>query len=306
MNTSTSNKEVQTMLRQIKYFQAVVKNNNFSEAAEECNISQSAISQQIQALERELGFQLLVRKNRTFELTPAGEYFYQKSLILVADYERICHEASKIAHGDKAILRIGYLRSFSGNEFHMALEEFTQKYPDVTVQIEQGNHEELYERLITDKIDIAINDQRRKFSEGYMNLILTTLQSSIEISAHNPLASLPHVSLQELKNTPCILVTSKTQQDTERDYYRDIVGIQGEFIYAENLEAARMLVISGKGFLMTEGNGRMANFGTSIKKVPLYRGEKQITQNFCAFWNLENSGFYIEEFADMLKVRFEK
>ena len=42
------------MLRQIKYFQAVVKNNNFSEAAEECNISQSAISQQIQALEREL------------------------------------------------------------------------------------------------------------------------------------------------------------------------------------------------------------------------------------------------------------
>ena len=51
------------MLRQIKYFQAVVRHNSFSEAAYECNISQSAISQQIQALERELGFLLLERKN---------------------------------------------------------------------------------------------------------------------------------------------------------------------------------------------------------------------------------------------------
>lgn len=68
------------MLKQIKYFQAVIRNNNFSEAAYECNISQSAISQQIQALERELGFPLLERKGRKFELTPAGEFFYKKVL----------------------------------------------------------------------------------------------------------------------------------------------------------------------------------------------------------------------------------
>ena len=66
------------MLRQIRYFQSVVRNNSFSEAAEECHISQSAISQQIMALERELGFPLLERKNRKFVLTPAGEHFYKK------------------------------------------------------------------------------------------------------------------------------------------------------------------------------------------------------------------------------------
>ena len=60
------------MLQQIKYFQAVVQNNSFSEAAEECHISQSAISQQIKALEQALGFPLLERKNRRFSLTPAG------------------------------------------------------------------------------------------------------------------------------------------------------------------------------------------------------------------------------------------
>lgn len=57
------------MLKQLKYFQSVVRFNSFSAAAEENYISQSAISQQVQALERELGFPLLQRRNRTFTLT---------------------------------------------------------------------------------------------------------------------------------------------------------------------------------------------------------------------------------------------
>lgn len=97
------------MLKQLRYFQSVVRLNSFSEAAEENFISQSAISQQVQALERELGFKLLERKNRSFTLTPAGEYFYQKSLILTADYERMCGKAAQIAKGDRAPLKIGYL-----------------------------------------------------------------------------------------------------------------------------------------------------------------------------------------------------
>lgn len=51
------------MLKQLRYFQSVVKNNSFSEAAEENYISQSAIFQQIKDLEQELGFSLLERKN---------------------------------------------------------------------------------------------------------------------------------------------------------------------------------------------------------------------------------------------------
>ena len=51
------------MLKQIKYFQAVVQRGSFTEAAQECYISQSAISQQIQALEQELDVRLLERRN---------------------------------------------------------------------------------------------------------------------------------------------------------------------------------------------------------------------------------------------------
>jgi len=294
------------MLRQIKYFQSVVRNNSFSEAAEECYISQSAISQQIQALERELGFQLLERKNRKFTLTPAGEHFYKKSLILVADYERICSESAKIARGSETVLRIGCLRGYSSGELQKALETFAAKYPDVELETIHGNHEELYYQLRTETVDLVLNDQRRAFSDEYLNLILATADSYIEISARSPIAALQTVSPQDLKNTPCILVVSQSQQEMKQEYYHDVVGFHGEFLFAENLEEARLMIISGKGFMPVEGVGMVQSFGTSICRIPLVRNGEQIKRNYCAFWKKDNSGYYVEEFADMLKAQYKQ
>ena len=241
------------MIRQIRYLQSVVRNNSFSEAAEECHISQSAISQQIQALERELGFYLLERKNRKFILTPAGEYFYKKSLVLIADYEQMCREAGRLAKGDKAVLVIGYLRCYSGQEFHLALEEFVGKYSDIPVEVFYGNHDELYHMLLENTIDLAFNDQRRAFSDEFMNMLLISSVTHIEIARRNPMSSLDKVTVQELKNMPCILVSSEAEKETEAEYYHTIIGLQGEKIFADNMEEARMLVISGKGFMPSEG-----------------------------------------------------
>lgn len=293
------------MLRQIKYFQAVVRNNSFSQAAEECHISQSAISQQIKALEAELGFPLLERKNRRFVLTPAGEHFYKKSLILVADYEQMCNEAAKIARGDTVVIKIGYLRSYCSPEVRQTLEEFSGKYPGISVQLLYGNHEELFTLLRTGGADLVLNDQRRAFSDEYVNLILTTSRMYIELAARNPMAALPSVTVQELKNLPCILVASKEQRSIEKEFYRTIIGIQSEILYAENLEEARMMVISGQGFLPVEGSSQVTTFGASLHRVPLWRGAEQITRNYCLFWKKDNSGYYVEEFASILQSKFK-
>lgn len=175
------------MIKQIKYFQAVVRCKSFTEAAEECFISQSAISQQIQALEQELGVKLLNRQNRKFSLTPAGEHFYRKSLVLIADFERMCNETVRIANKDQAELRIGYLKCYGGQEFRLAVAEFSEKYPDVSVQIINGNHEDLYAALRDGGVDLILSDQRRAFSDEYVNHILTTSECYIEIAARNPI-----------------------------------------------------------------------------------------------------------------------
>lgn len=292
------------MLKQLKYFQSVVRLNSFSAAAEENFISQSAISQQVQALERELGFQLLERRNRSFTLTPAGAYFYQKSLILTADYERMCSEAAKIAKGDRASLRIGYLRCYTGAEFQRALALFSEKHPNVEVSVICGSHEELYGLLRTGDADLVLNDQRRAFSDEYVNLLLTTCRSYIEVSARSPLAQMEHISPPELKNIPCILVASETQRETEQAYYHDVVGFSGEFLYAENLEEARLMVIGRKGFLPADGAAQTDLAGMSITRIPLVRGGEPILRSYCAFWKKDNSGYYVEEFAELLKAQF--
>ncbi len=292
------------MIKQMKYFQAIVRCKSFTEAAEECFISQSAISQQIQALEHELGVKLLNRENRKFSLTPAGEYFYRKSLVLVADFERMCKETVRIANQDRAELRIGYLKCYSGQEFRMAVAEFSEKYPDVSVQIINGNHEDLYAALRDGGVDLILSDQRRAFSDEYVNFILTTSECCIEIAARNPIASLQSVETEDLKNIPCILVASPEQQENERTYYKEVVGIQGDFLFAENLEEARLLVIGGNGFMPVEGGEKEPGFAPALSRVLLARKGNPIKRTYCAFWKADNSGYYVEDFADMLKSRF--
>ena len=292
------------MLRQIKYFQAVVRNNSFSEAAYECNISQSAISQQVQALEKELGFLLLERGKRKFRLTPAGEFFYKKSLVLIADYEQMVREAGRLAGGEQEFLKVGFLRCYSGQEFHLALEEFAGKYPDIPVEIFYGNHDELYHMLLENQIDIAFNDQRRAFSEEFINMLLTSSITHIEIAGRNPMSSLDKVTVQELKNIPCILVSSEEEEKKEEEYYRTIVGLQGEKLFADNIEEARMLVISGKGFMPSEGTPIEGSLGTNIVRIPLYRGNEPIKRNYCAFWKKENAKEIVKEFAEILRCKF--
>lgn len=292
------------MIKQIKYFQAVVRCKSFTEAAEECFISQSAISQQIQALEQELGVKLLNRQNRKFSLTPAGEHFYRKSLVLIADFERMCNETVRIANKDQAELRIGYLKCYGGQEFRLAVAEFSEKYPDVSVQIINGNHEDLYAALRDGGVDLILSDQRRAFSDEYVNHILMTSECYIEIAARNPIAALECVETEDLKNIPCILVASPEQQETERTYYREVVGIQGDFLFAENLEEARLLVIGGKGFMPIEGGECELGAAAAFGRVLLTRRGNPIKRTYCAFWKADNSGYYIEDFANMLESKF--
>ncbi len=294
------------MLKQIRYFQAVVRLGSFSEAAEECFISQSAISQQVQALERELGVTLLKRENRRFSLTPAGEYFYRQSLVLTADFDRLCRETVRIAHGNDFSLRIGYLKGYGGMEFQKAVAAFTANYPDISVEMKSGNHEELYEWLRTDRVDLVLNDQRRAFSDEYVNLILSETGCHIEISARNPVAALDSINVDDLRHTPCILVASREQRETEERYYREIYGISSEFLFAENLEEARLMAAGGKGFLPVEGGDPPPQLKETLACLSLCRNGKPIRRNYCAFWKEDNSGYYIEEFAEILKAQFAK
>lgn len=290
------------MLNQVRYFQAVVRCKSFTEAAEECHISQSAISQQIKALEQELGFELLVRANRKFTLTPAGEYFYKKSLVVVADYDRLVQDAVRISKNDNKELRIGYLKSYAGHAIQTAVAQFSEKYPDVSVHITSGSHEDLYRAMQAGEVDIVMNDQRRAFSDEYVNCSLAYVNCCVEIAARNPISALTAVEPEDLKNTPCILVSSKGQQKIEQEYYNDIFGFRGDFLFAESIEEARLMVVQNNGFMPMDEGIEPVSKTTVI--IPLVRREKPLNRHYCAFRKVDNSGCYAQKFEQILKDVF--
>ena len=293
------------MLRQIQHFQTIVQENSFTEAAELCHISQSGISQSIKALEDEIGVQLIIRKNnRSFELTEAGKHFYKKSLVITADLEQLCRETVRIDRKDAAELRLGVLSTYSGDEFNRAIAAFSEKYPNVEISVAGGNHEDLYDGLRFGRIDLALNDQRRAFSDAYENLVLMETACYVEMASHNPLSRLDTVSVDALKNTPCILVASPEQQEEEQRFYRDIIGFKGDFLFADTLQAARVMVVSNRGVMPVEGPNSDSFFGATLKRVPLTREGIQLRRNYCAFWKKDNSGYYVEDFADILKSMY--
>ena len=273
------------LLRQIEYLQAVIENGNFYLAAE-------------------LGVQLLERHNRTFSLTPAGEHFYQKSLIITGDLKQLVRETKRIADNDHAVLRIGYYKGYHGNELSEAIAFFSEKYPAVDVKITVGSHEELYHAMENGSVDLAINDQRRAFSDAYHNEVLAESRIYIELSSKNPLSKLHTLETKDLKNTPCILVINQTGQKEEQAYYETIIGLQGDFLFADTVQEARLKIITGQGYMPVDVIGEQVWFDTAVSRIPLVRNQSPVKKTYCAFWKKENSGYYIEEFARILKGCF--
>lgn len=288
------------LLRQMKYFVSVIDCNSFTEAAEQCYISQSAISQQIQSLERELGVELIHRENRRFTVTPAGQYFYTHCKAILDQVNDLIHETKRLGSDHELQLRIGYLRCYSGLELSQAVAEFSKTYPEVSISIVNGTHEELYDLLRFGGVDLVLNDQRRAFSEKYVNYELMKCGCYAELSVNNALSRQQCVRLEDLKRTPCILISSREQQNAEQEYYQNTLGFGGSYLFADNLEEGRLLVLGNRGFLPIESVGTLPPAGAAIKRLPIYQGDSQLMRNYCAFWRKDQTNYYIEEFADLL------
>ena len=285
----------------MKYFISVVECNSFTEAAEQCYISQSAISQQIRSLEKELGVELIHRENRRFTLTPAGEYFYEQSKGILNEVEDIRRETFRIGKDKEMELKIGYLRCYSGQELHQAVAEFSRLYPEVSIHIVNGTHEELYDLLRFGGADLVLTDQRRAFSDKYANFQLLKCGCYAELSVRSPFAEQESVTMEELKRQACILISSREQQNIEEDYYKNTLGFGGRFLFAENMEEGRLMVAGNRGFLPVERVGTLPPCGTGVKRLPVMERGQQLKRNYCLFWVKENASYYIEEFAEILR-----
>jgi hypothetical protein len=114
------------------------------------------------------------------------------------------------------------------------------------------------------------------------------------------------INVHELAEIPCILIVGNSQQNSEIEYYRDMLGIESEFSIVGTYQEALVQAAAGQGYFLTnEHNGDTIN-DPALKKLILMSGKQALMQQYYAFWKADNSGFYVETFAQMLKEQFAK
>ncbi|MYV16657.1 LysR family transcriptional regulator [Furfurilactobacillus milii] len=295
------------MFRQMECFVAVVENHSFTKAAEQLNMSQSALSQRIKELSETNHLNLIEREGRGFKVTEAGEFFYRHCRGILENVTQLVAETQEIERQQNAsyTLRLGYLRKFGSQEFLQAVAHFSKEFPKVNVRIHSGSYQELFDLIRDDQIDLNFSDQRHALSNVYRNEFLTSASYMVVLAPTMFAKQSDVIDTTELIDTPCILVAGADEFESEQQYYREILGIRSEFRIAKSFGEAQMLATAGQGYVVV--NSRTASsVDTSVNKVvKLIDHGRDLTQRYYAYWKATNSGFYIETFVELLKAQFQ-
>lgn len=167
-------------MNQLRYMVAVARTGNFSRAAEQCNVAQPSLSQQIQKLEDELGERLFERMKRQTKLTTAGEAFFRRAVAILEEAELAIREASEAKSLVSGTCTIGVLPTIAPYLLPKMIARFVRKFPGVQLVVQEETTAQLLKQLLAYEIDFAfashpIQDDRFEIQEVFSDELLLTL-----------------------------------------------------------------------------------------------------------------------------------
>lgn len=198
-------------LRHLRYFVVVARRRHFTQAAEELFIAQPALSQQIQALELELGVKLFERTSRQVRLTPAGEALLIRAERILGEVEQAEAEMQAFAGLVRGRVKLGLLQSLAVFRLPALLARFSAQYPGIEMVLQEGVTEYLLEQIRGGQLDIALTHSVGDiFPPPIPDPNITTeaiLEEDLVLVAapHHRLAQLSSISASELKDEAFIL-----------------------------------------------------------------------------------------------------
>ncbi|NBM15494.1 LysR substrate-binding domain-containing protein [Streptomyces sp. GC420] len=142
--------------QQLLYFVAVAETRHFTRAAERVHVAQPSLSQQIRALERELGADLFMRARGNITLTDAGEALLPLARRILADADTARHEVQELAQLRRGRVRLGATPSLCTGLLPEVLRAFHGLHPGIRLLIDEGGSHDLVRRLARGALDLAL------------------------------------------------------------------------------------------------------------------------------------------------------
>jgi DNA-binding transcriptional LysR family regulator len=193
-------------LRHLRYFLAVAEELNITRAARRLNMSQPPLTQQIKALETELGVALIDRSGYRIRLTDAGQLFAREAGRILEEVRRAAQMARAAASGASGRVRVGFTESASFNaRVTESLRVFRVGYPGVEVSLEEHPSTELVAQLREGRIDVAFVRPPLREGRGLLFEVLEREALVVAVPTAHRLAGRARVALRELAEETFIL-----------------------------------------------------------------------------------------------------
>lgn len=189
---------------QLEYFKSVARTLSFTRASEECHVAQPAISQQIKALEDELGFPLFVRSTKGVQLTAAGRAYYHDTLGVIDALDKSAKRARAIAEGSAGVLTVGVANSGQTAYFD-ALRGFMASYPEVELRLARSRSLTQLQELQDGAYDIMVTVAAADAHPSVSYAAVETNELCIVASANHPLANAKGLSPYDLLSFPHVI-----------------------------------------------------------------------------------------------------
>jgi DNA-binding transcriptional LysR family regulator len=263
-------------MQQVRYFIAVARTLNFTRAAEECNVTQPALTRAIKLLEYELGGDLIRREGRNTHLTELGN----KMLPML----RQCHEAAlaaktlakAVSKGEASMLSIAVARALDSSLVMGPLQEMYPAFPGIQIKIKRGNAIEIAAMLKSGEVDIAMGGPLGDSWDRLEAWPMFSESFDLVIGANQALAMQNTVELDvELIREEQFLLLSGADLT---DYERERLGMAGvNLAGAHEVDSNRdleALVMAGFGIavaphhaLRTDGMRHMGLAGLDVQRT---------------------------------------
>ena len=249
----------------IKYFVAISKEGSITAAAKKNNISQTALTQQMNELEKELGVKLLNRTKIGTTLTDKGKIFLEKAIRLLVDYNELVMSV-KPRNDDK--ITIAYTGPLEQKILLKAIPKCQNNYPHHSIELKQYSMVEMKNALKENKCDIALSIPNEIVDDNFYHVIVAKRNIMVAISYKNKEIKNNPLSLKELNKYNVVLLketSSINASEAVKLWCIKNGWTKQQILYADTIENQLLMVILNQGITFLPES----DYSKDIRLIPL-------------------------------------
>lgn len=205
-------------LRQIRCFTAVAEELHFGRAAATLSMTQPALTLQIQALEKELGVQLLVRSTRRVHLTPSGKVYYERCVQILHDIENSNAVARAVAGKDISKIAIGTIYPATFGVLPRFLSKIGKRYPGVRIHITSGTTDAIIRDIERGRINLGFIRPVENIGTLRWHSIANE-RYLLAVAPRSALAKARSIRMEDLRNERIISFSRNNLSYTEKYFF---------------------------------------------------------------------------------------